>query len=197
MWEWHVLLSKWRHPSSPTRLEPSPPWSTTQSPTAGPSPDWPVVTQNDIEGVSLVLPDRSFFATFRPLGTAMKPWLCGANAHGESSVLYTTGMDLHLLKEGGVPYAKVPLAFYVTYVPTESRVEYMSKILHNCQKDLLQIIGKGRQFTRMVTLQRTAVFTWLMGSVIHTCWYTVSTELVHIFSTPMITNMKIHTQGHA
>lgn len=71
-------------------------------------------------------------------------------------------MDLHLLKEGGVPYAKVPLAFYVMYSPSESRVEYMSKILHNCQKDLLQTIGKGRHFTRMVTVQRKAVFTRLM-----------------------------------
>lgn len=36
IWEWHVLLSKWRHPSFPTKVEPCPPWSTTQSPTAGP-----------------------------------------------------------------------------------------------------------------------------------------------------------------
>lgn len=84
-------------------------------------------------------------------------------------------------KREGSPYTKVPLVFSVTYSLTESRVEYMSKILHNCQKDHLQIISEGRLITYMVTLQRIVVFTRLIGSRIHTCWCNVSTELVHVF----------------
>lgn len=42
---------------------------------------------------------------------------CGQDAHGEALHSYTSGMDLHLLKEGGVSYTKVPLVCYVKAQP--------------------------------------------------------------------------------
>lgn len=101
-------------------------------------PDLPVDTSNGTEGLSLGEMSAatplvfSSFQVFLTLGEGLGHV---ERMHMANPPRYTSAMDLHLLKEGGVSYTKVPLASYVTHSPIQSRVQYMSKILHNCHQE--------------------------------------------------------------
>lgn len=81
-------------------------------------PDLPVDTQNDIEGGVFMGRDEcchaicSFFLqNFQKVLAQRESRGHVERRHMANPLCYTSGMDLHLLEEGGVSYTKVPLAF--------------------------------------------------------------------------------------
>lgn len=84
-------------------------------------PDLSIITQNIIEGVSVGEMREGTPLVFVKLSHhfiergSFSP--CGQDAHGVALHSHTSGMDLHLLKEGGVSYTKLPLVCYAKAQP--------------------------------------------------------------------------------
>lgn len=135
-------------------------------------PGSPVDTQNHIVGVSVGERRETRAATPLVFSNFRSVWQRERLAHVERMHMATPPPPpappapaipppltcIYGKKEGSL-YTKVPLASHVTNSPVQSRVEYMSKILHNSQYDLF-VNREGRPAVyAQAAVQRLVVFT--------------------------------------